>query len=102
MVLEAIRGEADARDLNGMRNILIGGVATSLDAFAVGISMSMDRCAYCKVIADLAAVFIVTVLSVIAGMFGGYKAGRRFGRPVEIAGGAVLILIGLNIMFGFI
>lgn len=102
MVIEALKGEADARDLNGIRNVIIGGIATSLDAFAVGISMSMDHCAGSKVIADLTAVFIVTVLSVIAGMFGGYRVGRRFGRPVEIAGGAVLILIGLNILFGFI
>lgn len=98
MILEAIRGKADARNLNGIKNVIIGGIATSLDAFAVGISMSMGHTSTDEVILDLAAVFAVTVLSVIAGMFGGCRIGAKFGRPAEIVGGCVLILIGLNIL----
>lgn len=55
-----------------------------------------------KMMMNLAAVFIVTMLSVIGGMFGGQRIGCRFGRPAELIGGSVLILIGLNILLGFI
>lgn len=102
MIIETVRGGSEARNLNGVRNVLIGGIATSLDAFAVGISLSMDRSPVSVVTLDLVAVFIVTVLSVVAGIGGGYKLGRKLGKPAEIAGGCVLILIGLNILLDFI
>lgn len=102
MILEAVRNEEKARDLNGLKNVVIGAVATSIDAFAVGVSLSMGFVPTGKMLMNLAAVFAVTMLSVICGMFGGQKIGQKFGRPAEIIGGSVLILIGLNILFGFI
>ena len=62
----------------------------------------MDRSPMNVVTFDLAAVFIVTVLSVVAGIGGGYKLGKKLGKPAEIAGGCVLILIGLNILLNCI
>lgn len=102
MILEALRGEGDSRDLDGLKNVILGGVATSIDAFAVGISLSMGRVPSIQVCADLVAVFLVTMLSVIAGMFGGQMIGRRFGKAAEIVGGAVLVLIGLGILLDLI
>lgn len=99
MILEALRGKAEARNLNGIRNVIIGGVATSIDAFAVGISMSMEHCATEKALLDLVAVFIITILSVIVGMSGGSRIGSKCGKPAEIIGGIILILIGINIIF---
>ena len=101
MILEAVRYDGEVRDLNGLKNVVIGAVATSIDAFAVGVSLSMGFVPTGKMMMNLAAVFVVTILSVAGGMFGGHKIGCRFGRPAEIAGGAVLILIGLNILLGF-
>lgn len=98
MILEAVRGGSDERNLDGIRNVIIGGTATSLDAFAVGISLSMSRCPVIEVSLDLAAVFLVTLVSVVAGIFGGCRIGRKFGRPAEIAGGCVLIAIGIFIL----
>lgn len=102
MILEAVKNEDEARDLNGLKNVVIGAVATSIDAFAVGVSLSMGFVPLGKMMMNLAAVFAVTMLSVIGGMFGGQKIGQKFGRPAEIVGGSVLILIGLNILLGFI
>lgn len=102
MILEAVKNEDEARDLNGLKNVVIGAVATSIDAFAVGVSLSMGFVPLDKMMMNLAAVFAVTMLSVVGGMFGGQKIGQRFGRPAEIIGGCVLILIGLNILLGFI
>jgi putative Mn2+ efflux pump MntP len=102
MILEAVKNEAEVRDLNGIKNVVIGAVATSIDAFAVGVSLSMGFVPPVKMAINLTAVFLVTMLSVICGMFGGQKIGARFGRPAEITGGVVLILIGLNILFEFV
>ena len=102
MILEAFSDESEVRDLNGLRNVVVGGIATSIDAFAVGISLSMGKTPHAEVAADIIAVFFVTILSVVAGMFWGQRIGRRFGKVAEVMGGAVLIFIGLNILFDFI
>lgn len=100
MVLEAVRGVEDARDLNGIKNIIVASVATSIDALAVGISLSMDMESPGSALMKAAAVFLVTVLTVVAGILGGRRIGTRFGRRAEFAGGCVLILLGLNILLG--
>ena len=41
MIVEGFRGKEEVRDLNGARNIILGGIATSIDALAVGVSESM-------------------------------------------------------------
>ena len=93
MILEAIKGKDEARDLNGIRNIIVASVATSIDALAVGISLSMDLEPVRSALMKGAAVFI-------AGILGGRRIGTRFGRRAEFAGGCVLILLGLNILLG--
>ena len=113
MILEGIKGEEEVRDLNGFKNVILGAIATSIDALAVGISMPFGQVGQDALasdhalmintmIADHVAVFIVTMLSVFAGMYGGYRVGRRFGRPAEIVGGLVLICIGLGFLIGII
>lgn len=98
MVVEALKGKEEARDLNGIRNILIASVATSIDALAVGVSLSMDMEPIRTVLVKTAAVFLVTVVSVIAGILGGRKIGKRFGRGAELIGGLVLVGLGIGIL----
>ena len=98
MLIEGIRGEDDVKDLNGLRNVVIGGVATSIDALAVGVAQSMRGCPFSGILPLLIAVFAVTALSVTAGIRGGRILGRRFGRWAEIIGGLVLVGIGASIL----
>ena len=98
MLAEGIRGEEEVRDLNGWRNVLLGGVATSIDALAVGASMSMDAVSWDGFVPLLLAVFVITALSVVTGICCGRAVGARFGRWAEIAGGLVLIGIGVSIL----
>lgn len=98
MIREAFDKDPETRDLNGLRNIIVASVATSIDALAVGISLSMDHDSPGDVAVKAAAVLAVTMLSVITGMFFGQKIGQRFGRVAEFAGGCVLILIGVNVL----
>ena len=98
MIKEAF-SEEESQNLSGLRNIVIAGVADSIDALAVGISMSMAGRGLHGMTVPLAAVFLITALSVIMGIKGGHLIGRRAGKPASIVGGCVLILLGLNIVF---
>lgn len=102
MVVEGIRGEDEPRDLNGIGNLILGAVATSIDAFAVGISFSMDNDSLSDMILKSISVLFCTALAVVLGIAGGRKAGEVMGKYAEIFGGAVLLLIGFNILFDFI
>ncbi len=100
MLLEGIRGGGEERNLNGMKNIIIGGVATSIDALAIGVAQSMGEAGKGGTIVPLAvSVAAVTMISVIAGILGGRAIGRKCGSVAEIAGGLVLIGIGISFLF---
>ena len=94
----AWRDTPESHDLNGLRNIFLGAVATSIDAFAAGMSLSMDLDSFGDMLLKFAAVFLVTFLSVILGIKGGSHAGRRYGRAARWVGAVVLIGIGINIL----
>lgn len=98
MLLSGIRGGAEAVDLDGWRSVVLGGVATSLDALAVGASQSMSGVSWSGILPLFVSVFVLTVLSVLAGLLGGSAAGARFGRRAELAGGVVLLAIGVRIL----
>jgi putative Mn2+ efflux pump MntP len=77
------------------RTLVMLSIATSIDAFAVGLSLGL-----LKVLVLLPALFIglVTFTLSIAGLFLSQKLGEKFGKWMEIAGGVVLIAIGLRIL----
>ncbi len=85
-------------ELCGFKNVIIGAMATSVDALAVGISLSMSQPEPRYLISSVVSVFVITILSVIAGMFSGQALGKRLGRIAEIVGGLVLIGIGISIL----
>ena len=99
MIKEAF-SEEESQNLTGLRNIVIAGVADSIDALAVGISMSMAGRGLTGMTMPIVAVFVITALSVIIGIKGGSVIGYRAGRPAAVAGGIVLILLGINIVAG--
>jgi len=100
MFFEGIKGNEEPKDLNGLRNILISGIATSIDALAVGVSQSMSGQLWPGFSPLLMCVFAVTAISVVAGIWGGKTIGSRAGRLAEIAGGFILVLIGVGILLG--
>jgi len=98
MFIGGLKNELECRNLCGIRNVIIGGIATSIDALAVGVAQSMAGQTWTGFWVLLLSVFVVTALSVIAGMWGGKILGDKFGRWAEIVGGLVLIAIGVNIL----
>ncbi len=98
MLFEGIRGAEEIRDLSSWRNILIGGVATSIDALALGAAQSLEGVAWPALLPLVAAVFAITALTVTVGLRGGRAIGVRFGRCAEIGGGLVLLAIGVSVL----
>lgn len=98
MLWEALRpGEDDAEDDDTLRvrELLVLGLATSIDALAVGVGLS-----FLAVPIGWAVLLIGVVTALVAalGVVIGHRAGVRWGRPAEIVGGVILILIGVNIV----
>ena len=101
MLKEAFeKPQCDCCDVNGAdlsaKNMFIMAVATSIDALAVGISLAMAG----NVNIWLAAVFIgVCTFSFSAfGVKIGNVFGSKYEKKAQLAGGAILILLGLNIL----
>lgn len=98
MFLDGVRSKSDHLNLSGLRSILLGGVATSIDAAAVGLSMAMDAAPWGEIAPIALSVFVCTVLSVVIGMPSGSFVGRKIGYSARIIGGLVLIGLGINIL----
>jgi putative Mn2+ efflux pump MntP len=88
--------EPAANDPTRGLTLVILSIATSIDALAVGFSLSL-----LGVSIWLPAVVIGLVAGVltIIGMLLGDRIGTRWGSRVEILGGLVLIVIGLKILW---
>ena len=78
-----------------LRELFMLAIATSIDALAVGISFSFLQI-------DIAAAALIigctTFVLSLVGVVVGNRFGARFEKPSQIAGGIVLIAIGLKIL----
>jgi putative Mn2+ efflux pump MntP len=95
MIVEAVRGTDDepAPATLGMRTILVLSIATSIDAFAAGVSLPALAA---PPAITLTLIGVVTfALSALAGLVGA-RLGRRIGSKLEIVGGLALIGIGVK------
>ena len=98
MIYESFKIDKPGEGKPGVNTMALLGLAlaTSIDALAVGLSLS-----FLSVAIALPAIIIgtVTFLLSFSGVFVGHKFGRLFAGKVEIAGGIVIIGIGLKILF---
>ena len=81
------------------RHMLPLAVACSIDAFAVGVSFAFMQ------VNIWFSVIVIGVVTGAAGLYIGRVFGARWQKPAQIAGGAVLVLIGLKVLLehlGFI
>ena len=97
MIKEALSKEEDEQDASfSFRTMLPLAVATSIDALAVGISF-----AFLGVDIVEAAILIGVTTFILSGVgvYVGNIFGAKYKSKAELVGGAVLILIGLKILF---
>lgn len=102
MVREGLRpapadgcADGEAKDCRHLPTLLVLSVATSLDALAVGLSFAMIRV---DIAVPVVVIGAVTFALCLAGYFLGSRIGRRLNLRLEIAGGLVLVAIGVKIL----
>ena len=98
MIKEAL-GPEDTADENSSFNfkpMLLLAVATSIDALAVGITFALLPGVSLGI--SVACIGLTTFVFSIAGLKVGNVFGLRYKRRAELAGGCILILIGLKIL----
>lgn len=101
MIWEARSAEgaepADASSPFGLDVMILLAVATSIDAFAVGITLPMLGA---PMAASLVTIGATTAVTSALGLFAGRRFGAALGPRLDLAGGAVLIGIGGKILIG--
>jgi len=99
MIWEAVRDKPEeACAVDGkldLKELLLLAIATSIDALAAGITFAFIQTPIVAAVTEIGA---ITFALSYAGVMIGHKFGTRFKRKAEIAGGAVLILMGLKIL----
>jgi putative Mn2+ efflux pump MntP len=97
MIHEACSGEekSDERDPTRGLSLVMLSIATSIDALAVGFSLSILGVSIW--FPALVIGLVAGILTVIGMLLGG-RIGSRWGSRVEIIGGLVLISIGIKIL----
>lgn len=104
MIYEAIRELSSKDDKTiepkkySLPEVLIQGVATSIDALAVGVTLIMMNA---NIWASISIIGGVTLLITAVGVYVGISFGKLFAKKAsyaEIVGGVVLILIGIKIV----
>lgn len=70
-------------------------IATSLDAFAVGVSLALLKI---SVMIPVAIIGLITFIVSFMGVWLGARGTHFFGKKMEVAAGLVLIVIGFKIL----
>lgn len=101
MILEAVKGEEEedadeGGDKLDIKQLFILAIATSIDALAVGITFALlDGVSIWFSVAIIGAItFIISFVGVVIGN----RFGNKYEKKAELAGGIILVLIGLKIL----
>ncbi len=101
MVVEAIREKDEAVEVGKMdppldlKEMFILAIATSIDALAVGITFAFLQVPIVEAVSIIGiTTFVISVIGVYVGNF----FGNRYKKKAELAGGIILILIGVKIL----
>lgn len=99
MIRESLTGDdEEITDHFSFREVTLLAIATSIDAFAVGITIALVND---PILISSLIIGIVAFIFSIAGIFIGKKLGNYVGDKFQILGGVILILIGIKILLGF-
>lgn len=81
----------------GLGALLLQGIATSIDALSVGLTISHLN--FSEALLESAIIAALTLVICIAGIVIGKKFGTKLAGKAAILGGSVLVLIGFKIFF---
>lgn len=80
------------------KSLFLMTVATSIDAFAVGISIALLGMDTSHLIFCFSSIFLITAAASLIGLKSGLKLGLNIGKRAGAVGGVILILIGIKIL----
>lgn len=100
MIFEALKPEEDVEIAEmdaplDLKELLVLAVATSIDALAIGITFAfLDY----PIVEAVTIIGVVTFFIAIGGVYAGNFFGNKYKRKAELAGGVILVLLGLRIL----
>lgn len=99
MIFEAVHEKDEDCEVSGyklnIKELVMLSIATSIDALAVGIIFATEKT---NIALSVSLIGIITFLLAFVGIIIGNKFGSKYEKKAEIAGGAVLVLIGVKIL----
>ena len=96
MLREALSKEEETADASlSFKSMLLLAVATSIDALAVGITFAFLQV---RILPAVLLIGCITFLLSMLGVKAGSLFGKKYQKKAEIAGGVILILLGIKIL----
>lgn len=97
MIFESTKMESDKKAVDPLNIyvLLMLSIATSIDALAVGLSLSFLRV---SIVTPAIIIGVITFLLSLLGVFVGNRLGHFFENKIEATGGLILIGIGIRIL----
>ena len=89
-------GKAFEQDPSTGKVLVMLSFATSIDAFAVGLSISFLGV---PILLSVVMIGLVALLLSALGLFAGIRLGEAFGKRMEILGGLILLGIGIRVIW---
>ena len=95
MIRESFGKDEEMNDDFGVKTMLLMAVATSIDALAVGITFAFLNV---QILPAAGLIGVTTFLLSFVGIYIGNVFGARYKSRAELAGGVILVLIGVKIL----
>jgi len=96
MIKEAVSKESDIHnDSIKFKDMIILAIATSIDALAVGITFAFLKV---NILLAISLIGIITFVISVLGVKIGNIFGDKYEKKAELAGGIILILLGIKIL----
>jgi putative Mn2+ efflux pump MntP len=92
-----VPGAQSDADPFGLKVMLVLALATSIDALAAGTTLPLLDAPF---VLSLATIGVTTAVLSVAGLFAGRRLGALLGARLDLAGGVVLIGLGVHILIG--
>lgn len=95
MIKESFGKAEELNDDFGVRTMLLMAIATSIDALAVGITFAFLEV---QILPAAGLIGVTTFLLSFVGIYIGNAFGTRYKSRAELAGGIILVVIGVKIL----
>ena len=97
MIKESLENDSScSNDDTSFKTMVVLAIATSIDALAVGITFAFLKTSY--IVLGFILIGVITFVLSAIGVCIGNKFGCKYKQKAELAGGIILVLLGLKIL----